>query len=450
MTTLSDLKAWYEKHAKEIQHDYFTFLKFPSISTDPNFKKHIDETANWVEAYLKKIGFKTQLWETSGHPVVFAEHHVDDSRPTVLIYHHYDVQPVDPIDKWKTPPFEPTIRDGQVYARGASDNKGQCFYTMTALKALFELCKKVNVNIKLFIEGEEECGSGGAGEVLKSKRKELKTDYLLIVDAGIPAANTPAITIGLRGIVALEVTCKNSSIDLHSGMHGGVVLNPNRALIQMLARLWDKDGKIAIPGFYDTVEEFGKQQGDVDRAYLQKQFGIKAFQGEGSYTLLESNTIRPTLEINGISGGYTGEGFKTVIPSMSRAKISCRLVPRQDPQKIAALVADFLKKIAPAGLEIDVEWDHGGKAVRTSPDTKIAQVCCEAFSEVFGKPCAKILCGASIPLVAELTEACGGEVAMIGVSLDSDDIHAPNEHFGLDQFRQGFLTMARILGRLAT
>jgi acetylornithine deacetylase/succinyl-diaminopimelate desuccinylase-like protein len=450
MTTLSDLKAWYEKHAKEIQQDYFTFLKFPSISTDPNFKKHIQETAHWVEAYLKKIGFKTQVWETIGHPVVFATHLVDDSRPTVLIYHHYDVQPVDPIDKWKTPPFEPTIRDGQVYARGASDNKGQCFYTMTALKALFELCKKVNVNIKLFIEGEEESSSKGAMEVLKTKRDLLKADYVLVVDAGLPAPNTPAITMGLRGIVAMEATCKNSSIDLHSGLHGGIVLNPNRALIQMLAQLWDKNGKVTVPGFYDSVEDNRSQDTeDVDRAYLQKQFGIKAFQGEGGYTLLESNTIRPTLEINGISGGYTGEGFKTVIPSMARAKISCRLVPHQDPERIAEQISSYLKKIAPAGLEIEVKWDHGGKAVRTSSDTKIAHICCEAFSEVFGKPCREILCGASIPLVVELGEACGGEVAVMGVALDSDDIHAPNEHFGLDQFRQGFLTMASILGRLA-
>lgn len=450
MTTLSDLKAWYAKHAEQIKRDYFAFLKIPSISTDPQFKKQTVDTAHWVQDYLKSIGFKTELWETSGHPVVFASHNVDVVRPTVLIYHHYDVQPVDPLEKWRSLPFEPVVRDGKVYARGASDNKGQCFATLTALKAFFELSKKVDLNIKLFIEGEEECGSKGAYEVLKTKQKELKADYLLIVDSGLPAPNTPAITMGLRGIIAMEVTCKNSAIDLHSGVHGGIALNPNRALIQMLAELWDQSGKITVPGFYDDIEPSERLQGDVDRVYLEKQFGIKAFQGEGGYTLLESSTIRPTLEINGISGGYTGEGFKTVIPSIAKTKISCRLVPGQNPEKIGQLVANHLKKIAPKGLEVDVVFEHGGEAFRASSQTTIAKVCMEAFSEVFGKPCKQTFMGGSIPLVTELSKACKAEVAMIGVSLDSDDIHAPNEHFGLDQFEQGVLTMGRILGRLTT
>jgi len=453
--TLSELKKWYSRHAAQIQDDYFTFLKFPSVSTDPSYKKHIHAAASWVENYLKNIGFKTELWKTSFHPVVFASHQVDPSRPTVLIYHHYDVQPVDPIDKWKSPPFEPTIRDGKVYARGASDNKGQCFYTLTALKALFELCQKVNLNIKVFVEGEEECGSRGALEALKAHRKDLQADHILIVDGGIPAAGRPAITLGLRGIVALEVTCRNSSIDLHSGIHGGIVLNPNRALVEMLSKLWDKKGRIAIPGFYkDVAEPTAKElkaiEKIVDEKYLRKQFGVKAFRGEGGYSLWESNAIRPTLEINGISGGYTGAGFKTVIPSMATAKISCRIVPRQDPEKVARSIANYLKKIAPKGLEIEATWDHGGKPFRSSPDTEIAHVCSDAYAEVFGKPCGKIFCGASVPLVADLAKASNGEAVVIGVSLDSDDFHAPNEHFGLDQLQQGFLTISRILGRLAT
>jgi acetylornithine deacetylase/succinyl-diaminopimelate desuccinylase-like protein len=453
--TLSELKTWYSKNKETILQDYFTFLKFPSVSTDPAYRNHIDAAASWVEGYLKNIGFKTQIWQTKFHPVVFASREVNPKRPTVLIYHHYDVQPTDPIEKWKSPPFEPTIRDGKVYARGASDNKGQCFFTLTALKALFELCNELDLNIKVFVEGEEECGSRGALEVLKTHQKELKADHILVVDGGLPAEDRPAITLGLRGIVTMEVTCLNSAIDLHSGIHGGIVLNPNRALVEMLSKLWDKKGKIAIPGFYKnvakpTAKELKALQKIVDEKYLRKQFGIKAFKGEGGYSLWESNAIRPTLEINGISGGYTGAGFKTVIPSMASAKISCRIVPNQDPAEIAKSIASYLKKIAPKGLEVTVTTDHGGKPIRSSPDTKIAHVCSDALTEVFGKPCGNILCGASVPLVADLAKVCKGDALVIGVSLDSDDFHAPNEHFSFEQLQQGFLMMGRILGRLAS
>ena len=386
--TLDELYSWYEKYEDQIIEDYFSFLKIPSISTDPAYKEDVRKAAEWVGNRLKKIGFKVEIWKTqnkgtSGHPVVFASHTVDSSRPTVLIYHHYDVQPVDPIEKWKSSPFEPVIKDGYVYARGASDNKGQCFSTLTALAAVFEICKKVNLNIKLFIEGEEECGSGGALQMMNEKKDVLKADYLLIVDMGLPAADTPAITIGLRGIVALEVKCKNSSIDLHSGIMGGVALNPNRALIQLLAKLWDAEGVVAAPGFYDDVvvptgEELKDISQGLDLDYLKKQFGLKAFQGEGGYSLWESNTIRPTLEINGIAGGYAGAGFKTVIPSQAVAKISCRLVPSQDPMKIAQCLTEFLKKQAPKGIELEITHDHGGKPVRTSPNTKLAHLCADA------------------------------------------------------------------------
>ncbi|MGH2639867.1 MAG: dipeptidase [Rhabdochlamydiaceae bacterium] len=451
--TLDELASWYQRHESQILKDYLSFLKLPSISTDPAYREDVHKTAEWVSDRLKKIGFKVDIWKAKGHPVVFASHSVDSSRPTVLIYHHYDVQPVDPIEKWTSPPFEPVVKDGYVYARGASDNKGQCFYTLTALQAMFELCKKVNLNIKLFIEGEEECGSRGAFHMVQERRSELEADYLLIVDMGLPNAETPAITIGLRGIVALEVKCTNSTIDLHSGVMGGIALNPNRALIQLLAKLWNPEGIVTVPGFYDDVtvptkEELKEISQDIDLEYLKKQFGLKVFQGEGSYSLWESNTIRPTLEINGISGGYAGAGFKTVIPSQSIAKISCRLVPNQDPTKIVKCLTEFLKKHAPKGLEIEVTHDHGGKPVRTSPHTKLAHLCSDAYAEVFGKPCQKIICGATVPLVADLAKATKGDVAMIGVGLDSDDVHAPNEHFGLKQLRNGFLIMGRILGRL--
>jgi acetylornithine deacetylase/succinyl-diaminopimelate desuccinylase-like protein len=451
--TLEVLRSWYETNKKAILEDYFSFLKFPSISADPAFKKDVKNAARWVGDYLKEIGFSVELWEGKGHPVVFAEHRAGKNRPTVLIYHHYDVQPVDPIEKWKSPPFEPELRDGYVYARGASDNKGQCFNTLTALKALFELCKEVDVNIKLFIEGEEECGSESALRMLKEKRDRLKADYLLVIDMGLPGKDQPAITIGLRGIVTMEVKCTNSKIDLHSGVMGGIVLNPNRALVQLLAKMWDEKGQVVIPGFYDDVtiptkDELKEIDQHYDEPFLRNQFGIKAFQGEGEYSLWASNTIRPTLEINGICGGYTGPGFKTVIPSYASAKISCRLVPRQDPDKIVQCISKFLEANAPKGLEIEVTPDHGGKAVRTSPHTQLAKLCSDAFSEVFGKPCKKVLNGASVPLVADLVEAVGGEVALMGVDLATNDIHAPNENFSLDQLEKGYLVLGSILGRL--
>jgi acetylornithine deacetylase/succinyl-diaminopimelate desuccinylase-like protein len=378
---------------------------------------------------------------------------VDEKFPTVLIYHHYDVQPTDPIEKWKSPPFEPEIRDENVYARGASDNKGQCFYTLTALEAVLDLCKEIKLNIKVFVEGEEECGSSGALQMAQEKAELLKADYLLIVDGGLPSEGVPAITIGLRGALHFEVRCRNSNIDLHSGLHGGIALNPNRALIQLLAQCWDDSGKVAVPGFYEDVvvpskEELKEIDQTLDLERLKKQFGMKAFQGEGNFSLWESNTIRPTLEINGIAGGYAGAGFKTVIPSEAIAKVSCRLVPNQEPSKIASAFVQFLKSQAPEGIELEITHDQGGVPVRTSAHTKLAQICSDAYSEVFEKPCKKILCGASIPLVPDLAKVAGGEVAVIGVGLDTDDIHAPNEHFGLDRLEIGFLTMGVILGKL--
>lgn len=453
--TLSELKNWYDQHAREIESDFFTYLKFQSISTDPQYKNEIRKTAEWLQAYLTNIGLKAEIWETIKHPVVYASHlQAGKDRPTVLLYAHYDVQPVDPLDKWKSPPFEPVIRDGEVYARGAADDKGQGFYSIMALKAYLERACKSNVNIKLFIEGEEECGSVGSTDILTKKKETLKADHLLIVDMGLPKKGVPAITLGLRGIAAFEVTCQNSNIDLHSGIHGGMVLNPNRALVQLLAKLWDEDGKVAIPGFYDAVKVPSKEDltlfdKDIDKEMLKKTFGIGSFQGEGGYTLWESSTIRPTLEINGIGGGYTGVGFKTVIPSQAKAKISCRLTPHQDPEEIRRCIETFLMQNVAKGIDLLFEWEHGGKPVRSSPNTPIAKIAVKAYEEVFGRPCKMLLCGATVPIVADLAAASGAETAMIGVGLSTDDIHAPNEHFGMDRFEQGFLTIGRILMELA-
>jgi acetylornithine deacetylase/succinyl-diaminopimelate desuccinylase-like protein len=452
---LTQLKDWYRKNEKKILDDFFTFLRFPSISTDVAYKSDVLNTANWLCQYLKEIGMKAELWQTSGYPVVFATHLTDDPKsPTILLYHHYDVQPVDPLDLWKSPPFEPVLKGNAVFARGASDNKGQCFYTITALKGFLELAKEAKVNIKLFIEGEEESGGVGTFEILEKKKEALKADHLLVVDAGLREAGEPAVTLGVRGILAMQLECKNSKIDLHSGSHGGIALNPNRALVTALAQLWDRKGRVQVPGFYDDVieptqEELEEFDMRFDLKKYQESFGVKAFANEQGSSLPQSNLLRPTLELNGIGGGYTGHGFKTVIPSKAIAKISCRLVPNQDPERICDAIAHYLRTQLPEGIELKAEFDHGAKAFRSSPSAPIVKISARAYEEVLGSSCHYLLCGASIPIVGALTEASGAETALIGMGLDEDDIHAPNEHFGIDRFENGVYLIAEILDRLS-
>lgn len=447
--TLDELRKKYASEKAEILKDYFQFLRFQSIATDPAFKTEVSACADWLMSYLQKIGLKVEMWPTQGAPTLFATHkHTDKKASTLLIYCHYDVQPVDPLNLWTTPPFEPTIREGNVFARGAVDDKGQCFYTIAALKALLEH-NKLNCNLKFLIEGEEESGSRGLFGLLKQKKAELKADHVLIVDSGLQQAGKPAITLGVRGICTMSVTLKGSHFDLHSGVHGGIVYNPNRALCELLASLHDDNGRVTIPGFYDAVKPLSPQEKEelnfsFDLKQLQTHFGAAAIGMERGFTPLEAAWLRPTIEYNGISGGYAGAGFKTVIPALATAKVSCRLVPGQDPETIAQLVKKYLITKTPNGIAIDVTiLPGGGKCVRSSPHSKIAQVMAQAYTEVFGQPCAKILTGGSIPIAADLAETSGGEILFVGVYLPEDQIHAPNEHFSLDRFEQGYLTIYR-------
>lgn len=445
-----------EKHRKSMLADFFTFLKFPSISTEAEFKEPLLACASWVMKYLKEIGFEVESWPTEGHPVIFASHlRAGPQKPTLLIYNHYDVQPVDPINEWDAPPFEPTLKGSEVYARGAQDNKGQCFYVMQAMKLLLEAHKELPINIKMCIEGEEEIGSAHLPALIKSKHKELKADYLAIVDVGIRGPQSPSVTLSTRGIITMDVELQSGKTDLHSGLHGGIAINPIHALVEILSTMRDRSGKISIPGFYDDVVEMSMEERslfafDFDEAEYIKSSGVHPLGGEKSFTPMERNCLRPTLEINGISGGYTGKGFKTVIPAKACAKISCRLVPNQDPQKIGELVAKYLQTQAPQGTEIRVTVHPGqGKPVRAAPTSKVVQAFKEAFEEVFQAPCDYILNGASIPIVPELTKACGGEVVLVGLGLATDQIHAPNEHFGWDRIEKGIAIMAKAIELLA-
>jgi len=454
--SIDELKAVFAKEKEEILRDYFTFLRFKSLSADPAFRKDLEACCSWLEHYLQKCQLKVEKWEKKGGaPILFAESkHPDPQKETILLYNHYDVQPVDPIDLWTSPPFEPTVREGEVYARGASDNKGQCFYTIRALKTLLESNDPPAVNIKFLIEGEEEFGSGTLFSLLEEKKERLKADHILIIDSHILAKDRPAITLGARGLVAMTVTLSEASFDLHSGVCGGIVFNPNRALVELLASTHDKDNRVTIPHFYDDIvpiSDAEKKLYDLsfDVHGFKEKFGAQPIGVEKGYSPAEAVAFRPTLEINGLAGGYGGAGFKTVIPAQAVAKISCRLVPDQSPEKIGNLVKEYLIAHTPKGISIDVEIHPGkGAGLRTKADSKIAAVMSEAYVEVFQKECARIILGASVPIAAELQRVAGADLILVGVGLSDDRIHSPNEHFGIDRLELGFLTISRVLESL--
>ncbi len=449
-----DLRKLYRQNSEEILRDYFTFLSFQSISSDPKYNGEMIRCVEWLKEYIQKIGFrfKCELWPTSGHPVLFASWmDAGPDKPTLLIYNHYDVQPVDPLNEWETPPFEPTIRNGEVYARGAQDNKGQCFYVLQALKLLFEKDRRLPINIKLCIEGEEECGSHGLSGILDKRKEQLKADYLAIVDLGMKSSTQPALTLGLRGITTMDVEFIGANCDMHSGEHGGIAYNPIHALIETLSKLRDSSGKVMVPGFYDEVlplepSELQQLAVDFNRTEYENLFDAKPLGGEKGYSPLERGWTRPTLEINGITGGYSGQGFKTVIPAKASAKISCRLVPNQVPEVIARRVADYIKKMAPEEVKVVVTLHPGGGSpLRSSLSSKVVKAFSKAFEEVYGVPCKFILAGGSIPITVELALASKSDVVLLGLGLADDRIHAPNEHFGIDRLEKGALAVARAL-----
>ncbi|MBN2479792.1 MAG: dipeptidase [Parachlamydiales bacterium] len=448
---LDKLEKWYSTNKTKILKDFFDLLRFKTISADENNLDEMLLCAKWLDERFKKIGFQSEIIKTSHYPLVFAEKIFNKDYETILIYAHYDVQPIEPLEEWNTDPFEPTIKEGKVYARGASDDKGQLFYILLAIEALLELKVDLKVNIKIILDGEEESSSQGLIDSLDSLKEKLKADHLLVVDMFIPEENTPAITLGARGLSAMSVDLKGSSSDLHSGDHGGLAYNPLRACVELLSKLYDENGKVAVKGFYDDVielDEKEKSNFDLDFFDLQnykKTFGIKDIGGEKKFRGIEANWLRPTVEINGIGGGYFEKGFKTVIPARVVIKISSRLVPNQDPEKIFHLVKDFLEKNIAKAIDMKIEYKGGGKAIRSNPSSSLAKTAEKGFAEVFKKPCKKILSGGSIPVIGKIVEKLNCPVVLIGVALSTDNIHAPNEHFGLDRFEKGFLTCSNIL-----
>ncbi len=445
-------QKWYDEHLPQIKEDYFQFLRFRSVSTDDAYREEVLSCADFLVQYLRKGGLNAELVQTTSYPIVYAEDlSAGEKAPTLLIYGHYDVQPPEPLDLWISPPFEPTERDGKIFARGASDNKGQILYATLALIAWKSLKKQLPVNVKFCIEGEEESQSKGLSTSLPDLKEKLKTDALLIVDFDSSPNGTPFVTLGARGCLAMEVTLTGSNKDLHSGLMGGLAYNPNRALAQVLGSLWDKNGRVTVPGFYDDVEAFSDLENTAfpfTEDSLREDFGIEALGNEKGKSLRESNWLRPTLEINGMVGGYTGEGSKTVIPAKASAKISCRLVLNQDPEKIIKAIEAFFKEQAPKGMRVDVVRQGIAFAYRSKSSSSLAKAVNKASAEVTGKKAAYVYSGASIPIAAEFARVLGVEAIGMGYCLASDQIHAPNEHFDMDRFEKGFLTVARIFERL--
>ncbi len=433
--------------------ELIAFLSIPSISTQPEHKPDIERAAAWLRDKLLAAGFvKADVMPTTGHPVVYAEWlAAGPDAPTLLIYGHYDVQPPDPLDEWATPPFEPTVVGDDLFARGASDDKGQAYVHVKAIESLKETASTPPVNIKCIFEGEEEIGSPSLEPFIQEHADLLAADVAVISDSHILDQNTPAIVYALRGLTYIEVEVTGPDHDLHSGAYGGAVLNPINALCRMIARLQDKDGHITIPGFYDRVRVLdAKERAEMAKAPFDceawlEEAGVKADWGEEEYTIVERTTARPTLDVNGIWGGYTEPGSKTVLPSQACAKISMRLVPDQDPARVKQLICDYLAEIAPPQISVEVRDLHSGDGAIVRRDSPAMQVAFRAYAEAFGKEPIFVREGGSIPVVATFQNVLGIETILMGFGLPDDRLHSPNEKFHLPNFYKGIETVIRFM-----
>jgi acetylornithine deacetylase/succinyl-diaminopimelate desuccinylase-like protein len=442
-TTLEYTRA----NEKRFIDELIELLKIPSISADSKYQKDVARAAEFIKNKLIEAGAdKVEVCPTKGHPIVYGEKMIDPALPTVLVYGHYDVQPVDPLNLWHSPPFEPVIKDGKIYARGACDDKGQVYMHIKAFEGMMKT-NSLACNVRFMIEGEEEVGSANLGTWIKENKHRLKGDVILISDTSIIANDLPSIDVGLRGLSYLEVEVCGPNRDLHSGVYGGAVGNPIQILCQMISSLKDKDNHITIPGFYDDVLELSKEEraelnkAPFDLEEFKKDLGVADVTGETGFTTLERTGVRPTLELNGIWGGYTGEGSKTVLPSKAYAKISMRLVPNQTTEKITELFSKHFTKIAPASVKVKVSPHHGGEPVVTPTDSVAFKAASKAMEKTFGKKPIPTRGGGSIPIVALFEKELGLKSVLMGFGLDSDLIHSPNEHYGIFNYMKGIETI---------
>jgi acetylornithine deacetylase/succinyl-diaminopimelate desuccinylase-like protein len=436
--------------------DFYSFLRFPSVSTDDAYAEKLMECADWLVKKLASIGLETQLVSTRGHPIVWARNQHQSGRRTVLIYGHYDVQPPDPLELWDSPPFEPVLKDGYVFARGATDNKGQILSHILGIQETIEQNGDLPVNLHLVVEGEEEIGSVNLGGFLKENRGALKSDVAVISDTMMIARGVPTLSYGLRGVTALEIKITGPKMDLHSGVFGGAVPNPITALAQLLATLHDRDGRVAIAGFYDRVkplenwerEAWRKLPVDGDKLILQET-GVPELFGEAGYDSMERIWARPTAEINGIGGGYQGKGTKTVIASHAMAKLTFRLVPEQEGDEILKLAKAHLRKNLPKGVTMEITDGHSGPWYLTDPHSAIGEAAKRALCKAFNRDVALIREGGSIPIVSQFRGILGIETLLMGLALADCRAHSPNENFPLENFEGGISLNKAILQELA-
>ncbi|KGR92351.1 peptidase M20 [Ureibacillus massiliensis 4400831 = CIP 108448 = CCUG 49529] len=456
MSHLQLLDTYFSQHRSQHLEELFEFLSIPSISSLSEHKSDMVHAANWLANALKKLNIENvSIDETKGHPVVYGEWLHAEGKPTILFYGHYDVQPVDPLNLWDSEPFQPEIRDNKLYARGASDDKGQVFMHLKMIEALFATEGTLPVNVKFIYEGEEEIGSPNLPAYVEANKEKLAADIILISDTGLYAPGKPAVCYGLRGLTGVQINVRGAKSDLHSGLYGGGVQNAIHALAEILASFRDKHGKILVEGFYDNVlplteeERQAYQELNFDEEALKEEIGVDELFGESGFSYLEQTWARPTLEVNGVFGGFSGEGIKTVLPAEAGAKITCRLVPNQDPDEIVSLLRQHIEKHKPAGVDITIaEFDKGAPFL-TPFDHPVIQAAGRSYEKIYQVPTAFIRGGGSIPIVASFDQILGLPVVLMGFGLNSENFHAPNEHFHLENFDKGLRVLGDYLHEIA-
>ncbi len=458
MPDMDRVLAWIDQSRARFVDELVEWVRIPSISSDPRHDADLEKNADWLVAKLGALGAdRCEKWPTAGHPAVFASYMHQPGRPTLLVYGHHDVQPVEPLAEWHSPPFEPAIRDGRMWGRGVVDDKGQVHIHVKAIESFIKTAGKLPINLKLIVEGEEEIGSVNLDTLMREHAEDLEADYVCVSDTAMFGRGIPSLCVGLRGLVYLEVHVEGPHQDLHSGSFGGGVMNPINALAKMIAQLHDEDGRVAVPGFYDDVLPLTtterKEMADLpfDEKGWLAQTGCPAVSGEKGFSTLERIWARPTLDCNGISGGHEGEGSKTIIPARAMAKISCRLVPNQSSHDIEEKLASYLTKIAPAGVRVRVVRLHGGEPYLAPTDHPVFEVAKRAFSKAFGKPTVFIREGGSIPFVRTIADRTGKPCLLMGFGQPDENAHAPNEWIDLENYHLGIKSAAHLydeLGRM--
>ena len=453
---MQKIQAYLKQNHSRFVDQLAEYVAIPSVSAQPSHQRDMDRAAKWLASQCQQAGLTPEIIPTKGHPIVLARTPKrPGKRPHFLVYGHYDVQPPEPFELWKSPPFEPRIQGKVMFGRGASDNKGQHMAHLKAVEAYLKTGAELPCDLTFLIEGEEEVGSKNLAPFLKKHRRDLSCSAVVISDTGIPSLNQPALTYALRGIIAFEITLHGPSRDLHSGIFGGSVHNPAMALAQMLAKVHDRRGRITIPGFYDGVLPLTKLERKemarlkFDSEQYRKFLGVPQLSGEQGYTPNEQRSARPTFEINGLTSGYQGAGSKTIVPSWARAKITCRLVPKQDPDKIRKAVINFFQSICPPTVRLEIESGHGGDAYLVSPTSPHAQAALRALRAAFQAEPVLLREGGSIPIVNEFSEILGVDTLLLGLALPEDNAHSPNERFSLECYRKGMLMSAFLWPELA-